>query len=142
MPVKILLVDDSRTMRRENQRALERVGYEVVCADDGESALQLAQSQHFDLILLDLMLPKMSGTEVLKHLKSEAKTADIPVVVLSSLCEKNRDKLIEAGAEEYLEKNSLMPQRGQNLLPLILEDLVCRLNRRRGIAFTDVHTSH
>ena len=140
--MKLLLVDDSRTLRRENQRALERVGYEVICAEDGETALRIAREQPVDLILLDLMLPKMSGIEVLKRLKSEAGTANIPVVVLSSLSEKNRAKLIAAGAEEYLEKSSLMPQPGQNLLPLILEDVVCRIHRKRGIAFTDVHTSH
>jgi DNA-binding response OmpR family regulator len=140
--VKLLLVDDSRTIRRENQRALERVGYEVICAGDGETALHIAQEQPIDLIVLDLMLPKMGGLEVLQHLKSETKTADIPVVVLSSLSDKNRNKLIEAGAEEYLEKNTLMPQPGQNSLPLILEDVLCRIRRKRGIAFTDVHSSH
>ncbi len=93
------------------------------------------------MILLDLMLPKMSGIEVLSRLKSDPKTSAIPVVVLSGLTEKNRDKLIAAGAEEYLEKSSLMPEYGQNMLPRILEDLVCRINRRRGKAFTDVHTS-
>lgn len=140
--MKLLLVDDSRAMRLENQRALERVGYQVICAGDGETALHIAQEQPIDLIVLDLMLPKMSGLEVLKCLKAEARTAGIPVVVLSGLSEKNRNKLIEAGAEEYLEKNSLMPQPGQNLLPLMLEDLLCRIRRKRGIAFTDVHTSH
>ena len=140
--MRLLLVDDSRTIRRENQRALERVGYEVICAGDGETALHIAQEQSIDLIVLDLMLPKVGGLEVLQHLKSERKTADIPVVVLSSLSDKNRNKLIEAGAEEYLEKNTLMPQPGQNLLPLILEDVLCRIRRKRGIAFTDVHTSH
>jgi len=140
--VKLLLVDDSRSLRRDNQRALERVGYEVICAEDGESALRIAREQPLDLILLDLMLPKMSGLEVLQRLKTDPHTADVPVVVLSSLSEKNRAKLIEAGAEEYLEKNSIMPEPGQNRLPLILEDLLCRLRRKRGIAFTDVHTSH
>ena len=140
--MKLLLVDDSRALRRENQRVLERVDYVVICAEDGESALRIAREQPIDLILLDLILPKMSGLEVLERLKSEAKTADIPVVVLSSLSEKNRAKLIDAGAEEFLEKNSLMPEPGQNLLPLVLEDLLCRIRRKRGIAFTDVHTSH
>jgi CheY-like chemotaxis protein len=139
--VNILLVDDSRAIRRENQRALEKVGYRVNCADDGEAALRIAQQEPIDLILLDLMLPKMSGIEVLSRLKSDPKTSAIPVVVLSGLTEKNRDKLIAAGAEEYLEKNSLMPEYGQNMLPRMLEDLVCRINRRRGKAFTDVHTS-
>ena len=61
-----------------------------------------------------------------------------PVVVLSSLSEKNRKKLLEEGAEEYLEKNSLMPSRGINLLPNKLENVICRINRRRGIAFSSV----
>jgi CheY-like chemotaxis protein len=140
--VRLLLVDDSKAIRLANQCALEKVGYEVICADDGEAALNLAQSQPFDLILLDLMLPKVSGLEVLQRLKSEPRTANIPVVVLSGLSEKNRDKLIEAGAEAYLEKSTLMPQHGVNLLPQMLEDLVCRINRKRGIAFASVHTSH
>jgi hypothetical protein len=58
--------------------------------------------------------------------------------VLSSLTEKNRKKLMEEGAEEYIEKNTLMPVPGMNLLPKMLENIICRINRRRGIAFSDV----
>ena len=136
--MKILLIEDSKTIRRENESALQNAGYEVICAEDGESALQMAQEQHPDLVLLDMILPKMSGPEVLKHLKSEPATAEIPVVVLSSLSEKNRKKLLEEGAEEYLEKNALMPGKGINLLPNKLENVICRINRRRGIAFSSV----
>lgn len=136
--MRILLVEDSKTIRRENESALQNAGYEVICAEDGESALQMAQGQQPDLILLDMILPKMSGPEVLKHLKSEPVTADIPVVVLSSLSEKNRQHLLDDGAEEYLEKNTLMPVRGVNLLPNKLENVICRINRRRGIAFSSV----
>lgn len=136
--MKILLVEDSKPIRRENESALSKAGYEVVCAEDGESALRLANAQDFDLILLDMILPKMSGPEVLKHLKSEPATAQIPVVVLSGLSEKNRDKLLEEGAEEYLEKNTLMPSPGINLLPKVLENVICRINRRRGIAFSSI----
>jgi len=118
------------------------VGYEVICAEDGEAALRIAREQPVDLILLDLLLPKMNGNEVLEHLKKDPRTADIPVVVYSGLSIKNRDKLIEAGAEEYLEKNMLMPRPGQNLLPKILEDVICRISRRKGIPFARVHTSH
>jgi CheY-like chemotaxis protein len=98
----------------------------------------LAQEQKPDLILLDMILPKMSGPEVLEHLKQDAATAHIPVVVLSSLTEKNRQKLIEAGAEEYIEKNSLAPSGGLNLLPAILENVICRINRKRGVAFSSI----
>jgi len=136
--VKILLVDDSRTIRKANERILVKVGYEVVCAEDGESALLLAQEHKPDLILLDMILPRMSGPEVLQHLKADARTVDIPVVVLSSLTEKNKQKLVEAGAEEYLEKNSLMPAPGINVLPKMLENVICRINRRKGINFSSV----
>jgi len=131
-------VEDSRPLRRENEGALQRAGYEVICAEDGEAALEMAQEGHPDLILLDMILPKMTGPEVLRHLKSEAKTKDIPVVVLSSLSEKNRQKLLEEGAEDYLEKGALMPMRGLNLLPSALENVICRINRKRGIAFSNV----
>jgi len=125
-------------MLRENQRALAQAGYEVICAEDGLSALKLARDLKPDVILLDMILPKMSGPDVLQHLKTDAVTAAIPVVVLSSLTEKNRDKLMEAGAEEYVEKNSLAPVPGVNLLPKILENVICRINRRRGVAFSSI----
>jgi CheY-like chemotaxis protein len=136
--VKILLVDDSKPILHENERVLHKAGYEVVCAEDGQAALKVAKAQNPDLILLDMILPKMSGPEVLARLKKDPATAGIPVVVLSSLTEKNRQKLIEAGAEDYIEKNSLMPLPGINLLPKILENLICRINRKRGINFSDI----
>jgi len=131
-------VEDSKPIRRENESALHKAGYEVICAEDGETAVRLAQEQKPDLILLDMILPKMSGPEVLRQLKHEVLTAEIPVVVLSSLSEKNREKLLEEGAEEYLEKGSLMPGKGVNLLPKVLENVICRINRRRGVAFSNV----
>lgn len=98
----------------------------------------MAKLHNPDLILLDMILPKMSGPEVLSHLKKEPATAVIPVVVLSSLSDKNRRKLLEAGAEDYLEKAALMPARGINLLPKHLENIICRINRRRGVAFSTI----
>jgi CheY-like chemotaxis protein len=140
--VRILLVEDSKPIRRENQSALYNAGYEVICAEDGEAALQLARQLKPDLILLDMILPKLSGPEVLQHLKSEPATSEIPVVVLSSLSEKNREKLLEAGAEEYLEKNLLMPEKGVNLLPKVLEKVISRIRRRRHIALASVPARH
>jgi two-component system cell cycle response regulator len=136
--VKILLVEDSKPIRRENESALLKAGYEVVTAEDGESALRAARSEKPDLVLLDMILPKMSGPEVLKHLKDDPATAQIPVVVLSSLSEKNRQKLMEQGADEYLEKSALMPGPGINLLTTELENVICRINRKRGIAFSTI----
>jgi CheY-like chemotaxis protein len=118
----------------ENQRALADAGFEVICAEDGESALQLAEQGQPDLILLDLILPRMSGPEVLELLKKDARTMKIPVVVLSGLSDKNREKLLEAGAEEYLEKNTLMPWAGMNLLPEKLQSLILEINNRKAAA--------
>jgi CheY-like chemotaxis protein len=128
--VRILLVDDSLPIRTANQQALVEAGYDVICAEDGESALELAQKMQPDLILLDLILPKMNGPEVLEHLKQDAGTAKIPVVVLSSLSDKNREKLIEAGAEEYLEKSSIMPWPGLNLLPGKLHSVILGIKQK------------
>ncbi len=136
--MKILLVEDSKPIRRENESVLCRAGYEVICAEDGETALQMSRDQQPDLILLDMILPRMSGPEVLRRLKSDPLTAEIPVVVLSSLSEKNRQRLLDAGAEEYLEKNVLMPDKGINLLPKALENVICRINRKRGVAFSTI----
>jgi CheY-like chemotaxis protein len=129
--VKILLIDDSRPILKENARVLSEAGYDVVCSDDGESALKMAKGHKPDLILLDMILPKLSGPEILKRLKKDPATASIPVVVLSSLSEKNRQKLIEAGAEEYIEKNTLMPSPGVNVLPKVLEAVLGRIQRGR-----------
>lgn len=136
--MKILLIEDSKTIRRENEGALHRAGYEVICAEDGETAIEMAQEKGPDLILLDMILPKMTGPEVLRHLKNDARTREIPVVVLSSLSEKNRQKLMEEGADDYLEKGALMPMKGVNLLPKALENVICRINRKRGIAFSTI----
>jgi CheY-like chemotaxis protein len=126
--VKILLVDDSKILQRENASALQKAGYEVVCADDGEAALAEAEGQQPDLILLDMIMPKMGGPEALIRLKKNPKTSHIPVVVLSSLSEMNRQKLVDLGAEDYLEKGELMPAPGINYLAQRLEPIVLRIN--------------
>lgn len=136
--MKILLVEDSRPIRRENESALKHAGYDVVTAEDGESAVTAAHDQKPDLILLDMILPKLSGPEVLRRLKHEPDTAPIPVVVLSSLSDKNRQKLMEEGAEDYLEKGEMMPAPGVNRLAAALENVICRINRKRGVAFAPV----
>jgi DNA-binding response OmpR family regulator len=138
--VKILLVEDSRTLRLSNERALLKAGYDVICAEDGESALRCAKEQMPDLILLDLLLPRVSGLEVLTRLKHNRATAGIPVVAVSGLSEKNRQKLIQAGAEDYLEKNAIITDKGVNRLPQVLEDLICRINRKRGVPFSPILT--
>ena len=101
----ILLVDDSRLLRIANHKALVRAGYEVIDAEDGQRGLELAQEKLPDLILLDMMLPKVSGPEVLYKLKNDPRTHSIPVIVLSALSHKNKEKLEQDGAAGYVEKS-------------------------------------
>ena len=131
--MKILLVEDSKLLRLSNEHALRNAGHEVICAEDGEAALNCAREHKPDLILLDLLLPGMNGIEVLTRLKRGRSTSNIPVIALSGLSERNRQKLIEAGAEDYLEKNAILTEKGVNRLPDVLTELICRINRRRGM---------
>ena len=105
MKPTILLVDDSRLLRVANHRALNHAGYDVIDAEDGQRGLELAQEKRPDLILLDMMLPKVSGPEVLRILKSDPRTSSIPVIVLSALSHKNKEKLEHDGAAGYVEKS-------------------------------------
>jgi CheY-like chemotaxis protein len=103
----ILLVDDSKFIRRANELALSKAGYNVLGAADGEEGLRLAQEKLPDLVVLDMMLPKISGPQLLEALKKDAKTQHIPVIVLSSLPQTNAEKLKQSGAAAYFEKATL-----------------------------------
>ena len=111
----ILLVEDSKFLRVATERILTRAGYQVICAGDGDEALALAGSRLPDLIVLDLLLPKLSGPEVLRSLKKNDLTAHIPVVVLSSLSQNNGPKLVQEGADAFIEKGSLLADPGRLL---------------------------
>lgn len=102
---KILLVDDSKFLRLATERALSRAGYEVSTANDGERALEIARDEKPDVILLDMLLPKMTGPDVLKALKKDPATAGIAVVVLTGLSQKNTVRLQQDGACAFLEKS-------------------------------------
>ena len=106
--MKVLLVEDSKFLRVATERALTKAGYEVSCAADGEEALRLAREQLPALVLLDIMLPKVSGPDVLKALKGDAATVGIPVMMLTSLSQKNAKALEKDGAAGFFEKSDLM----------------------------------
>src|ERR1700721_2379972 len=95
--MKILLIEDSKFLRLPNERALVKVGYTVIHAGDGEEGLRVARKDIPDLILLDMMLPKVSGLDVLRALKSDALIKHIPVIVLSGLGQANEAKLLKEG---------------------------------------------
>ena len=111
----ILLVEDSKFLRVATERILTRAGYQVICAGDGDEALALAGSRLPDLIVLDMLLPKLSGPEVLRSLKKNDLTAHIPVVVLSSLSQNNGPKLVQEGADSFIEKGPLLADPGRLL---------------------------
>jgi|SRR5580658_3686762 CheY-like chemotaxis protein len=111
----ILLVEDSKFLRVATERILTKAGYRVICAGDGDEALMLAGSSLPDLIVLDMMLPKLSGPEVLRSLKNNHLTAHIPVIVLSGLSQNNGPKLVQEGADAFIEKGVLLENPGRLL---------------------------
>jgi CheY-like chemotaxis protein len=102
----VLLIDDSKFLRRSNELAVSKAGYSVLGAADGEEGLQVARDKLPDVIVLDMMLPKLSGPQLLHALKQDPRTSPIPVVVLSSLPQSNEAKLKKDGAAFYLEKSA------------------------------------
>jgi class 3 adenylate cyclase/ActR/RegA family two-component response regulator len=102
---RILVVDDNEANRDLLSRRLMREGYRVTAAENGAAALALTAAEDFDLVLLDLMMPGMSGFEVLCRLKADAGTRHVPVIMISALDEFDSTvRCIEAGAEDYLPK--------------------------------------
>jgi adenylate cyclase len=102
---RILVVDDNASNRDLLSRRLQREGYRVTSAEGGAAALAMIAAEGFDLVLLDLMMPGMSGFEVLSRLKADGGTRHIPVIMISALDELDSTvRCIEAGAEDYLPK--------------------------------------
>ncbi|MDM0117361.1 adenylate/guanylate cyclase domain-containing protein [Variovorax sp. J22R133] len=104
-PARLLVVDDNKVNRLLMTRSLELQGHSVQTAENGRIALDLLRSEPFDLMLLDMEMPEMTGFEVLEHLTADVKLRDLPVIVTSSL-EGVADiaRCIELGAEDYLHK--------------------------------------
>jgi DNA-binding response OmpR family regulator len=105
--MNILIVDDSRFLRLANERALTKAGHNVICASDGEEGLRLALDRQPDLVVLDMLLPKISGPDVLRAIRANPETAKTPVMVLTSLPQANEKKLLTEGATAYFEKSLL-----------------------------------
>lgn len=103
---RLLVVDDNEDNRYTLIMRLEIEGYSnIVVADDGEQALQLLGSRDFDLVLLDVMMPKVDGYQVLQQLKADGRLHNIPVIMISALNEIDSVvRCIELGAVDYLSK--------------------------------------
>jgi len=105
LPSRILVVDDNASNRELLKRRLERQGHSVALAENGYRSLETLRQAPFDLILLDLLMPDISGFDVLSILKSDPALRDIPVIVISALNEIDSIvRCIQAGAEDYLAK--------------------------------------
>jgi len=105
MKEKILIVEDEKDIVKMLDYNLKKEGFRTALAYDGEDALDLANREHPDLIILDLMLPGMDGLEVCKTLKKESKTSIIPIIMLTAKAQE-ADKVLglELGADDYVTK--------------------------------------
>jgi len=102
---RILFIEDESALQKTFGDILKDEGYEIISALDGEIGLKLAKTKKPDLILLDLILPKIHGFDVLKQLKDDPETKEIPIIVLTNLEGiGDVDKAIELGATTYLVK--------------------------------------
>jgi two-component system sensor histidine kinase/response regulator len=105
LPSHLLVVDDDETNCEVLQRQLERGGHTVTCVGSGNEAIERLRNPGFDLVLLDVMMPGMSGFEVLQHFKATENLANIPVIMMSALDELEiAAHCIQMGAEDYLLK--------------------------------------
>jgi CheY-like chemotaxis protein len=108
---RVLLVEDDRFLRKAAEVMLRRHGFTIYTAVDGEEALRMARSEGPDLILLDLIMPKLQGFEVLRILKQDPTTRQIPIVVLSNLGqESDVQQALQGGAAAYFIKSNFSLQ--------------------------------
>jgi len=108
--IKILLVEDDPFLLSMYATKFETENFEVIAAEDGDKGLKLAAQELPNIILLDILLPKKDGFEVLKGLKGNKITHNIPVILLTNLSQKNEiEQGLSMGAEDYLIKAHFMP---------------------------------
>jgi CheY-like chemotaxis protein len=110
---KILCVEDEHFISELYVRALTKAGYEVTVEVDGQQGLELAQSNQFDIILLDLMVPTITGIEVLRHLRNPAETPELHAKIIITTNLEQRDDIrsdIESQADGYLVKAEITPR--------------------------------
>jgi two-component system, cell cycle response regulator DivK len=99
---RILLVEDNEMNRDMLSRRLQRKGYSVAIAEDGERGLSMACAEMPDLILMDLSLPFVDGCEVTRRLKANPRTSQIPIIVLTAhALVRDRDRAFDAGCDDY-----------------------------------------
>jgi two-component system, OmpR family, alkaline phosphatase synthesis response regulator PhoP len=108
--VTVLLIEDDEAAAEMYRLRLQRDGYTVITASDGEEGLRRAREDHPDLVYLDIRLPKLDGLEVLRQIRASAETAALPVIILSNYGEPDlREKGLQLGVLDYLVKADTTP---------------------------------
>ena len=121
---KILLVEDDTALASVYRARLEVEGFDVCEANNGEDALSLAVSEHPDLVLLDVMMPKISGFDVLDILRNTPETTNIRVIMLTALSQpKDKERAEQLGVDDYLVKSQV-----------VIDDVVERVRHHLGMA--------
>jgi len=121
--IKILLVEDDTFLVEMYTTKFELEGFEVVAAEDGKKGLEMVTKENPDIILLDILMPKMDGFAVLEALKKDKATANIPVILLTNLGQKDDVKRgFEMGADGYLIKAHFMPSEVVEKIKKILKE--------------------
>ena len=132
--MNILVVEDSRFLRLANERALTTAGHNVISASDGEEGLRLAAERRPDLIILDMLLPKISGPAVLRAIRTDPQLGRTPVMVLTSLPQANEEKLIKEGATAYFAKSLLTIDKESAPFVEAVERLLARVAKAKATA--------
>jgi DNA-binding response OmpR family regulator len=102
---KILLVDDAETILMMERMILNKAGYELITAKDGQEAVSKAQNERPDLILMDVVMPKMNGFEACKHIRANDATKAIPIILVTTRGEaESVESGFESGCDEYVTK--------------------------------------
>lgn len=117
MEKKILIVDDEPDLMSIARFRLEKSGFKVISAVNGKEALEMTAKERPDLILLDLRLPLLNGTDVCLQLKRDDKLKNIPVILFTASTDKIADKVMACGAQDYI------------LKPFSAEDLIEKINK-------------
>lgn len=129
---KILLVEDDTNLAAVYRGRLELEGFEVIEVNNGEDALSSAVKEKPDLILLDAMMPKISGFDVLDILRNTPETTNVRVIMLTALSqEKDKERAADLGVDEYLIKSQV-----------VIGDVVARVKHHLGLPETSTDTSN
>ena len=132
MKKTILLIEDSKVQKLAGERMLLKAGYLVLTAGDGAEGLRLARESAPDLVLLDMLLPEIGGEEILRALKGNPRTEQIPVIIVSHLLPADIAKLKAVGAAEYFHKSRLLEGEGGEIVFLsMIEKVLLEVARRK-----------